>query len=189
MLELFTYGYNEIEQKHPKEWPSNRLAVRRLVDYYGLCVTQYFRTAKNCGYFLHTQPVHGDFHINNLLFSSSGKVTALLDFDDTKIDNPIQDIARIAASLAVFDFFNSPNNPLRNIPTDVDLALLRYIMGLYFHGRPIQKDLLNTFIPTLKCISLQMGFIGILSGSLGLDKINELMLLPQMLEDRLGDLS
>ncbi|MNN12413.1 Phosphotransferase enzyme family protein [compost metagenome] len=125
--------------------------------------------------------MHGDFHLNNLLFSSSGTVSAILDFDDAKNDNPIQDFARLAVSLCIFRFYVDPQRPLALLPTSVDLPLLLELFA-HLKGVEIARITKGPFLPTLKCIALQMAFIGLLSGMYGTAQLRELRLFPTMLD-------
>jgi len=178
--DLLTQGRVELEPKLNGQWLQHKTEVLELIKAFSWQVNHYKARAESVGYFEAIQPVHGDFHLNNLLFCSRGSVSAILDFDDAKNDNPIQDFARLAASLCIFRFHADPQRPLAPLPTSVDLPLL---IELLAHAKGVDRDwiTMGPFVPTLKCIALQMAFIGLLSGMYDTAQLRALRLFPAML--------
>ncbi|AZD60999.1 hypothetical protein C4K18_3026 [Pseudomonas chlororaphis subsp. aurantiaca] len=179
--DLLTQGRVELEPKLNSQWLQHKTEVLELIKAFSWQVNHYKAQAESVGYFEAIQPVHGDFHLNNLLFSSRGAVSAILDFDDAKNDNPIQDFARLAVSLCIFRFHADPQRPLALLPTSIDLPLL---IELLAHAKGVESDWITNgpFVPTLKCIALQMAFIGLLSGMYGTAQLRALRLFPAMLD-------
>ncbi|CRM79519.1 aminoglycoside phosphotransferase family protein [Pseudomonas fluorescens] len=181
VTDLLAQGRDELETKLNGPWRPYKTEVLALISAFSWQVNHYKSQAESAGYFERTQAVHGDFHLNNLLFNDRGTVSAILDFDDAKNDNPIQDFARLTVSLCVFKFHRDPQRPLAVIPTSVDVPLL---LELLAHSKNIEilQFLKGPFVPTLKCIALQMAFIGLLCGMYGTDQLRELRLFPAMLD-------
>ncbi|MEB0043074.1 MULTISPECIES: aminoglycoside phosphotransferase family protein [unclassified Pseudomonas] len=176
--DLLVQGRIEPEPKLNCQWLRHKTKVLELIKTFSWTVNHYKVQAESVGYFEDIQPVHGDFHLNNLIFSSSGAVSAMLDFDDAKNDNPIQDFARLAVSLCIFSFHIDPQRPLALLPTSMDLPLL---LELLAHSKSVEIARIKKgpFPPTLKCIALQMAFIGLLSGMYGTAQLRELRLFRQ----------
>lgn len=179
--DLLVQGRIELEPKLNNQWLQYKTEVLELIRTFSWQINLYKAQAESVGYFENIQPVHGDFHLNNLLFSSGGAVSAILDFDDAKNDNPIQDFARLAVSLCVFRFHVDPQRPLALLPTSMDLPLL---LELLAHSKvvDIARITKGPFLPTLKCIALQMAFIGLLSGVYSTAKLQDLRTFPTMLD-------
>lgn len=155
-------------------------AIEQLVDLYK---TYVFQLAKQNGYRDTSLIVHGDYHINNSLFNSNDDVSAILDFDDAKYDNPVHDVARLANSVALFDFVEDPENPFNKVPDYVDKNKMNLILESYLDGFPQgAPPIRGHFTAAVKCLAVQVAFIGLLCGGYRHNQLSELQRFPKFLD-------
>ncbi len=132
--------------------------------------------------------VHGDYHINNLLFDDRHNVTAVLDFDDAKYDHPIHDVARLANSIGLFDFISSPEKPFFQVPDKINIELINIILESYLGEFSAGKDIVRGVLcPAIKCLAIQVAFIGLLSGGYKFNQIDKLLEFPNFLDESISN--
>lgn len=146
----------------------------------------YEREARDAGYYDRFQLIHGDCHLQNFLFNTSHQVIACLDFDDAKIDNPLNDFGRFITSTAIFDFYSHPNS-FPEIPTTINGQLLESQLAICYEAERHTRDAALAFACVIKCCSLQVALLGFLSGAFLLVRIEEIILFQRRLECALND--
>jgi len=99
--------------------------------------------------------VHGDFNPSNLIFNCSD-ISAVIDFDNCGIDNPINDIIRFILHICYFNFDNN------TIP---DFEVAGFFLRSYFqHGFLKIQNIIEFFPLVLRAIAIELSIIYILRG-------------------------
>lgn len=105
----------DVARQNIYEKNSNIIEFEKYYTYASKQIIQYKEEADNKKYFETISPVHGDFNPWNLIFSNTGEVLAVLDFDNSIIDNPVHDLSEALIDVCFFEY--KPNTTrFRGIP-------------------------------------------------------------------------
>ena len=109
-------------------------------------IEQYKKEAEKQKYFETMVPVHGDFNPWNLIFSNTGEVLAIVDFDNSIIDNPVHDLSEALVDVCFFKY--KPNTTrFKDIPKEFLFEKAKLFLETY------EKNLGSDLFPLVPCVS------------------------------------
>lgn len=125
--------------------------VLEMEDYYRYAsekIRKYQEQALTLGYFDLVVPVHGDFNPWNLIFSQTGEVVAILDFDNSILDNPVHDLCEALVDVCYFEY--KPNTTrFQGIPKKFDSAKAKLFLDIYKQN---SGDALYSLVPCVSAV-------------------------------------
>ena len=110
------------------------------------------------GYTRYSCIVHGDCNPSNFIFGADGSVKAVVDFDNTKADNPIRDIAEAVLTFGVVSYQGNTSN-FKDIWNEPDQTVcLELLHGYKAHTEhpEIFADLVRMLPLAIKIISAEL---------------------------------
>ncbi len=147
---LLSNSYIELKEKYPNYSESLWSFWKEFLNWASSLINLEKRKTFDFGYPLLSIPIHGDFHHNNLLFDHQG-VFALIDFDNSCLGDPLEDVIRAILHMFVFDF----KNPLNFLSGDFNSKTVELFLLHYSFNEPmfLKLDLIKSLT---KIISVQL---------------------------------
>ncbi len=126
--------------------------------------------------------VHGDYNPTNVLFGNNGEVTAVFDFDNAAMDNPVHDLAQAILHTCFFPF-QEGTSKLGSVPEFFDKERAKIIFQSYAHSSPFEEAYLKSILPgAVRAVSMELSILGLLTGSYHLSDIQRLTDVPEKVE-------
>jgi len=127
-----------------------------------------------CGYLESLSIIHGDYNPSNMIFSQTHDILAIIDFDNSSIDNQYRDIVEM---ILTFCFFKYRQNTTRFsvVPKRFDIVLATEMIKKYFSGKLIENI---EMIPSLAAI-VSIELVALAVARFDFNDFNELYLIDK----------
>lgn len=185
VLNMLRFAKDEIEEKNPSLSESESDNLSNLLS-------SFERDAQN--FLLHEKSykmikigVHGDYNPTNMLFGEDGEVTAVFDFDNAAIDNPVHDLAQAILHTSFFPF-REGTSKLGEIPDFFDKEQAKSIFQSYARSSPFDELYLKPILPSaVRAVSMELTILGLLTSSYHLSETQRLKDVPALAETAIRD--
>jgi Ser/Thr protein kinase RdoA (MazF antagonist) len=164
-VRMIDVGKVEIADKKETIRPDDIHILNSYVNYALERVESCRRVSVDRGYEALCIPVHGDYNPWNLIFREEDeKVNAILDFDNTIIDNPVHDLAEALAEFSYFTFRHQKTR-YEGVPDKIEEAIFLDFLRGYADVAPQLINMVKLYLSEAFCvIAIELFTLGIVRG-------------------------